>query len=240
MLQKKTGNYIITELNKLPDERHFNAFNMVFLRDLAEASGDVTYSNYVAKKMNDLFTKVTTHPNGNLSTDGQPGLTAAELVAAEEVIRGTSVWGIKPWDLYHWADLANDAGNSNYAMQVANGIKNYVEQVGYTDTAKEFELGLAATVLALKETGLNYSSPLSRLVQKQKSDGSFSDSPVQGTAYALMALKVAGHPGASQAVKYLTSTFGYSGLGGWKESDGVEYSEVTGEAAHALSKFISE
>lgn len=243
---KRTGDYIIAELNKLPEARHFNAFNMVFLGDLAEASGDTTYSNYVSKKMNDLFTKVTYWGSGakNISTDGNPGLTAEELVAAEEVIRGTTINGIKPWDLYHFVSLTKDAGNNDYAIKVATGIKNYLDQAGYNDTTNDYILGLAAGVIALKDAGMNETGYLETLIEKQLSDGHFetpdSDyitSKIASTGYSLMALKKVGRMSeAINASKYLTGN--QRADGGWLEGNNEEYSETTSEAAHGIGKLI--
>jgi hypothetical protein len=243
---KRTGNYIITELNKLPDERHFNAFNMVFLRDLAEASGDSTYSNYVAKKMNDLKTKVTYWGSGakNISTDGVAGLTAEELVAAEEVIRGTANNGIKQWDLYKFVGLAKDAGDNDYATKVAIGIKNYLDKAGYGDATNDYILGLAAGVIGLSDAGINYDPYLNTLIGKQFPDGHFetpdSDyvtSLIASTGYSLMALKKAGRISeAIKSSKYLTGS--QRADGGWLEGNNEEYSETTSEAGHGIAKLI--
>jgi hypothetical protein len=236
---KKTGDFIITELDKLPEAKHFNAFNMVFLKDLAEASGDITYSNYVTKKMNDLLTKVTYHTNGVISTDSIAGLTADELVVAEEIIRGTAIQGIKLWDLYHFVQLAKEEGNNAYATGVANGIENYLKQAGYNDTIGYYELGLAAGVMGLKNAGMDYSSYLEKLLARQNaSNGSFGENP-QPTAYALMALDAANSTDAKKlAALYLKDTFGYNNIDGWlNDASGsapYEISEVTSEAAQAL------
>lgn len=249
---KKAGNFIITELDKLPDARIFNAFNIKFLKDLAKASGDLTYSNYAAKKMNDLKTKVTYFGSGakNISTDGTDGLTAGELVAAEEqVIRNYHpVDGDIPWDLFYFVELAKDAGDITYATAVANGIKNYLDKSGFNDSANSYIMGLSAGIMALKEAGINYDSYLEKLVAEQNSsDGRFetpySDygtSKVTATAFALMALKETGHPGASAAVKYLANSIGYGApkINGWLEGDNLEYSEPDGEAGKALGLFI--
>ncbi len=249
---KVAGNYIITELNKLPEAQHFNAFNMVFLQDLADLSGDTTYSTFVSTKMNDLLTKVTYWKDSNgvshdISTDETPGLTAAELVAAENVIRGSAVQGIIPWDLFHFVQLAEEAGNNAYATEIANGIKIYVEDLDYVPTVSGYGLGLAAGVMGLKRAGLDYSSSLTRLLAEQKPDGHFEtpDYPnehIQPTAYALMALSYALEDTAStKAATYLLNNFGYPTptptFNGWLE-DGVEISEVTSEAVQAISSYI--
>lgn len=248
---KKAGNFIMNEISALPVQRHFNAFNMIFLNDLAQASGDTKYSEFVKTKMNDLFTKVTYFGAGaaNINPDGQPGLTAEELVAAEEVIRETNVNGIKPWDLYHFVELAKESGNNNYALQVANGIKAYLDDSRFDSTDNDYLLGLAGGIIALKNAGLNYSSYLEKLVAEQNSDGhfetpdsDFNTSKIAATAYALMALKEVGHPRAAQAVKYLADSIGYgSGIQGWLEGTGTkeaEISEPDGEAGKALGRFI--
>jgi hypothetical protein len=247
---KRAGNFIITEINKLPEARHFNAFNMKFLKDLAQASGDATYSNYVAKKMDDLKTKVTYFERDgvqtNINTDGQLGLSAAELVAAESIIRSDPLDGDNPWDLLYFVKLAKEAGDISYATAVANGIKNHLDKSGFNDTANSHIMGLSAGIMALKEAGINYTSYLEKLVAEQNSDGRFETpykdygtSKVTATAFALMALKEAGHPGASAAVKYLANSIGYgSGTKGWLEGDSLEYSEPNGEAGKALGLFI--
>jgi len=235
---KKTGDHIVAGVGALPAERHFNAFNMVFLNGLAEASGNTSYSDFVNTKMNDLFTKVTYWGAGavNINTDGIPGLTADELVAAEEVIRGTSIWGIKPWDLYHFVELAKKVGNNTFANGVADGIENYLNQPSYNDaSADSYELGLSGGIMGLKNAGKNYNTLLNKLVTKQKADGSFGACPVQDTAYSLMALDSVGRTlEAQKAADYLKDNFEYNGFNGWLESDGKEYSESTSEAAHGL------
>jgi len=236
---KKTGDYIILEINKLSDARHFNAFNMVFLKDLAEVSGDTIYSDFVTKKMNDLFTKVTNHTYGVISTDGVDGLTAEELVAAEDVIRGTAMDGIKSWDLYHFVELAKYVGNNVYATQIANGIKSQIENASYNDSISNFELGLAAGIIALKEVELSYNPSLERLIAKQNLDGSFgtiSDGQVQATSYSLIALTFSGNKN-NLGLSYLRNKFRYNELNGWKESDGKEYAEVNSEAIQAIFNY---
>jgi len=221
---------------------------MLFLNDLAKASGDTSYSDFVIKKMNDLQTKVTYYGSGaaNLSTDGNPGLTAAELVAAEDVIRGAGINGIKPWDLYHFVELAELVGKKNYSADIADKIKTQLDNSGFSKTTHNYIFGLAGGIMALKEAGIDYSSYLQKLVAEQNSDGHFEtpdvdtgNSRIGSTAYALMALKDAGHAGARDAVKYLANNSGYAGInGGWLEGNGKEYADPDGEAGKALGMFI--
>jgi hypothetical protein len=237
---EKTGNYLMTEIGLLPDEQLFNAFNIIFLQHLSDIGGNSTYADFAEGKMEDLVTTVSYWKDNSHPICGSDGCTAQELIDADEdVIRSWSTQpsGIVVWDMYHYVEAAQTVGENSFANNMSNVLDNYMSQTGFDDTIEYYELGLSGGILGLEKAGIDTSSYVTLLKAKQNTDGSFSDEPIQGTAYALMALKSVGETEAvSEAVSYLTDNFGYGDpqIDGWLEDDGVEYSEVTSEAVQAL------
>jgi len=236
---KKTGDYLITTIGTPSASQRQNAYSIVFLYHLATVSGSTNYSDEARA----IFTHVTTQSN-YWANCGSDGCTASELLDAYKGYRGatSSPQGVVAWDLAPFVEAAQLSGNSGFASAVAGVINDYLSDSTYSITTDDYELGLSAGINANKLVGTDYSSLVGNLVAKQNVNGGFS-SPnyplefAQSTAYALIALKEAGSASAAQAAAYLQSSFGYSGINGWRD-DGVENSEVTSEGAQALFDYI--
>ncbi|MFH1528476.1 MAG: hypothetical protein ABIG69_17870, partial [Bacteroidota bacterium] len=237
---KDAGDYLITEIgNPVSDSQRQNAFSIVFLYHLYDASGDVQYKNQADAILNHILYEENYWTNNNGDNCGTDGCEADELLDALKNYRSwsTDPTGIVVWDLYKFIEAAQIGGEASFANDMANELNTYLSQPGFDNTIEYYELGLSAGILGLGKAGLDYSSYLSDLLSKQNPDGSFGiTEPIQTTAYALMALKYAGETEAVEDVaSYLMANFGYSSYDGWLDN-GVEYSEVTSEAGQALSE----
>ncbi len=240
---KKAGDYIVG--TAISTTQRQNAFNIIFLHDLYSATGEAKYKNKADAIYNHLRQEEnywTVAPN-DFDVDGTTGLSAEELLAAYKNYRGAEVNpdGTVIWDLYNFIEAGKKAGDTAFVNDIANIIKNYLNQSNYTPTTKCYELGLGAGIIALKNAGADYSSYLNKLIAEQYPDGHFEnpdfpDEHIQPTAYCSEALNLTGKTSEmKKANTYLVDKHGYNGLSGWLE-DGTEYSEVNGEAADALAK----
>lgn len=243
---KKTGNYLINQITlPISSTQRQNAYNVVFLYHLSEVSGDVKYLN----RANDIMNHILNEVNYYCPDTVTPGCTALELVAGYKTYReftDINPAGIIVWDLAPYVEAAKTYGNNAFAQNIANEIKNYLDQSNYAGTNDDYELGLSAGIKALSLQSMDYSSYLTKLLAKQDPTNGYFASPnypnekVQSTAYAAMTLlKVNSDVNAKNAVDYLTIHFRYSTFDGWLE-DGVEYSEVTSEAAQAIFDYLDK
>jgi len=238
---KDAGDYILGF--PISDANRYNAFNILFLYHLTDASGDTQYSDHADSLMNHILHDENYWTNHNGNNCGTDGCEASELLEALKSYRaGTGdPSGIVVWDLHGFVEAAQRAGEPLFATDMANELDNYMSQAGFDNSIQYYELGLSGGIIALNNAGLDYSSYLTDLLAEQNIDGSFSGEPVQGTAYALMALSQVGETsGINSAESYLMNNFGYPGFDGWLESDAKEYSEVTSEAAQALFDYINQ
>lgn len=234
---KKTGDYLVN-IAITPTSKE-NSANILFLYHLKNASGNNTYKAKADAMMNHMLHE--TNGFSTFDTDGITGLSAQELLNATMNNRS---WagnpsGIVAWDLYQFVQDAQKYGDNAFAQDIASKVRSYIDQSGYNSSVTSYTLGLGAGIEASKDAGLNYTDYANKLIARQKADGSMNVDPineglVQTTAYALMALDKINSPEAKKAAQYLVDNFGYNGLKGWLETDGVEYSESTSEAAHAL------
>lgn len=216
-----------------------NAYNIVFLQDLATASGNTAYLT----KANAILTSVFTgdnkwaHVNGNNCSE-ETGCTPAQLVAAYANYRSSNR-GMVPWDIAPFVVAEVNAGNTSLAQAIEAAM--IADTANYNNSATNYEIGLTGKVIAAEAVNdPNLSSYVTELVSSQHDDGSFGlaeDGQVQVTSYALMALRAIGDSHATAAASYLnsTSTFGYSGIYGWKDTSGPEFAEGDSEAIHALT-----
>jgi hypothetical protein len=232
---KRAGDFIVgTAIS--PSQRQ-NAFNVVFLQDLAVASASSTYS----AKANDILTSIFTGDNYWVNNNGSncavTGCTADQLVAAYANYRSGNR-GLVPWDVMPFVSAEVSAGNMSLAQSIVDAI--VADTANYTNGAANYDLGLAGKVIAAAAVSdPNLSAYAAELASRQNGDGSFGlalDGQVQTTAYALRALTAAGGnaSAADGAATFIGLQFGYSGLDGWKDTDNTEYAETDSEAAHAL------
>ena len=237
------GDYLLSF--SISKNNRYNAFNMVFLYHLADLTGKIKYNNHADNLLNHVLYEENYWTNHNGNHCGMDGCTASELLNALKDFRG---WagdpsGIVVWDLFHFVEAAQRAGETSFSTDMANELDSYMSQSGYISTIQYYDLGLSAGVVALGNAGIDYSDHMAKLLVEQNPDGSFDNlgsEPIQTTAYALIALEYADeHDEGTAASEYLVNQFRYSNgdtYDGWLD-DGDEYSEVTSEAAQALYDF---
>ncbi len=232
---KKAADFIVTSIDS-SDPKNINGYNLVFLSKYASASGDSSYSSKASEYLNDMFTVANTRCTG---AAGCADVQA--LVDAYVAYRGASPVpnGVPAWDLVSFVEAAKLLGDSSKASEIATAISTYLSQPGYVNTVDSYDLGLASGVYAAALTSGGSSVFASMLASGDGSYGTVSDGKVQTTAYVLKALKKIGDSRSADAAAYLTSHFGYSGVDGWLETDGTEYSESTSEATEALGTLLS-
>jgi len=240
---KLAGDYLKSEIGVPSSTQKQNAFNVVFLYNLNKATNDVSYKDEADAIVNHLLHEDnywTTAPH-DFDNDGITGLNAEELLNVVKDYRKaySDPNGIVVYDLFHFIEAAKEAGETGFANDTGNIINNYLKQSSYNNTIDAYDLGLATGIMGLKNAGINYGSFLTKLIDNQNADGSFSECPIQDTAYGLMAFVCAGAEEAKKkASQYLADNFRYKDTGiqynGWLEGDGLEYSEVTSEAGQAL------
>ena len=239
----KTGDYLNNQIgNPVDISKTANPFNILYLYNLYKESGLNKYKEEADAIMNNTLNgdNYWAHHNGNhANDDGIIGCSAQELLEATKDYRGatSTTKGIVPWDLYKYVESGKNFGEDSFANDMANLLKQYVEQLGYVDGIDYYTLGLSGAITAMKGAGLDYSIALDKLKLKQSADGSFEDS-VQSTAYAVMALTAVGETNlAKKGIDYLfTKT---NSNGGVTETDGEEYAEVNSEFIQALFDYIN-
>jgi hypothetical protein len=240
---KKAGNYLKTHFG-LPGtidvSKRVNAFDIVFLYNLGQISGDSSYTDAANSLLNNVLTQNNywAHNLGSYCSSST-GCTAQNMYDAINNRRGGDM-GIMLWDLSPWVEAANLGGKTSWANDLKTIMNNHYSSLD--NTKDTYIIGLSGLILA---TGK--SEAITALISNQDSDGSW-DGWIQDTAYAIMALKKAGDTSGAvdKAGSYLVSHFGYTGtsgtITGWEEPDTpvVEYSEVTSEAAQALYDVFSD
>jgi len=232
---KDTGDYLIDHLfsgSSVDITKRVNAFDIVFLYNLGEASGDNDYTDAADDLLDNVLTddNYWAHHYGSFCSDST-GCTAQDMYDAINNRRGGDL-GIMIWDLSPWVTAAELGGENSWASDMKIIMDDqYTNLANYTGDYST--IGLSGLVLAKGN-----SDAVDDLINSQYPDGLW-DGWIQDTAYALMALKSADETDvAEDATDYLVSKFGYNGLDGWKEPGDEEYSEVTSEALQALFDFI--
>ncbi|MFH1527138.1 MAG: hypothetical protein ABIG69_10900, partial [Bacteroidota bacterium] len=232
---KKAGDYLKNYFGipgSIDISKRINAFDIVFLYNLGQVSGDISYTAEADALLGDTLTddNYWAHNYGSFC-DGS-GCTAQDMFDAISNRRGGNI-GIMLWDLSPWVKAAQLGGKFSWA----NDLKTIMNsEYSSLNSGPTYIIGLSGLILA---TG--NANAISDLLSEQDLDGSW-DGWIQDTAYALMALKSVGETEAVEsAASYLVSHFEYgSNIDGWKEFDGIEYSEVTSEAMQALSESYAQ
>lgn len=240
---KLTGDYLKSEIGVPSATQRQNAFNVIFLYNLNKVTDDASYKDEADAIINHVLYEDNywTYNNGNhAQDDGIAGCTATELGDALKDYRGANIVpnGIIVYDLFHFIEAAKEAGETTFANNMGTVINDYLSQSDYDDTIDAYDLGLATGIMGLKNAGLNYDSVLTKLEDRQHADGSFTECPIQDTAYALMAfVKARAEDAKNKAAQYLVDNFKYNDGGvdynGWLDAVD-EYSEVTSEGGQAL------
>lgn len=234
---KKAGDFIVGRA--ISPTQSQNAYNVVFLQDLATVSGVSTYST----KANDILTSVFTgdnlwaHDNGSFCS-ATTGCTPTQLVAAYANYRSSNR-GMVPWDIAPFVLAEIHAGNTSLAQEIEAAM--IVDTANYNNTATAYEIGLTSKVIAAAAVNdVNLSSYVTELVSSQHGDGSFGladDGQVQMTSYALRGLVAVGgnQSAVDAAATFLGLKFGLPyAFDGWKDTSGPEFAEGDSEAMHAL------
>jgi hypothetical protein len=245
---EKAGDYLVSESATIATNRQ-NAFNIVFLLNLGQVTGNTVYSNLGGTILNTILHADNYWSHNNGSNCIPDGCTPEQLLAAYKNYRGvlgsTDQWGIVPWDLMTFVEAAQMMGDTATAQAIEQQIVAYVTDPTYTSSIGSYALGLTGAIRAahIVSDTTNESSFAATLIATQGVSGEFgtaSDGQVQTTAYAVMALKAINDSHATDAANYLDLSFGYSTFDGWQDTDGNEYAEVDSEAAHALYQYFHQ
>ncbi|MES2007261.1 MAG: hypothetical protein V4436_04120, partial [Patescibacteria group bacterium] len=241
------GDYIVSGSATFATARQ-NAFNAVFLFDLATASGNSTYSTTATTLVNTVLHADNYWSHNAGSNCDANGCTPLQLLGAYENYRGfpgsTDQAGIVPWDLMAFVQATKASGDSATAAVIEQYIVAFVTDPAYTNSVGNYALGLSGALRAAQIVGDTASAStlttiLTGTVGPNGEYGTAPEGQVQTTAYALLALQSVGSSNATAAAHYLGQNFGYSALNGWKDTDGSEYAEIDSEAAHALASLMT-
>lgn len=184
----------------------------------------------------------------------------AQKVYNAAVVCRSTIPDLFYWDLAPLMEATIDAANTvsdsnqaitlrNNALALANLVANDQWGAGYfikSWSNADSRLGQASAIRILQladdmDFGVDYSakivSGVTALLTQQQTDGSFkwgSKKSIQSTAYAALALEMAGnHTDAQKAIDYIESQ--QLSNGGWYEEEGTdEYPEVNSEALRAI------
>ncbi|MEM3589395.1 MAG: hypothetical protein QXN33_00160 [Candidatus Bathyarchaeia archaeon] len=156
------------------------------------------------------------------------------LVSNKAIADFRSRYGGQPfgiWMYSAWIQALLDFGKTDMANQLADEI-----EATLTNSTAFYVLDRAAALMALKRVGNEtFVSIQAQLLLKNQTDAGYwqdSDSRVQATAYATLALFKAGYDSAVKKGADWLVTYQLSN-GGWLDFGG-EYSEVDSEAIMAL------
>ena len=230
---KNVGNYIVSV--PLSTSQRQNAYNIVFLYNLGQITGNSAYTNKANSIYNSIFNQQNYWSLNNGNFCGNNGCTPSQLIQADENYRSNFIDGIVPWDLVTYVEAAKDLGDTPTALAIQQGINSYLTSTNYVSTIPDYSLGLSAGIKADVLMEVNPSSLVASLLAAQNpSDNSFgtvADGQVQATSYAILALLKSGNS-ATNAVNYLLdSQLPSSGF------DSPENTEVTSEAIQAIYNY---
>jgi parallel beta-helix repeat protein len=216
-------------LMSLGSNRYHYQFDLEFLIEFAEISGDTSYKDFASAVWTWIKAKEPEFADGVT-------LYNWYYTARYPGSHGGAVWGTGDW-----AIVALELGDTAWAMDMANVIAdNYTkiltepdpcgfEYVGWGKALKAFQ-AVNPTAYAAEIADI-----VSILASRQQEDGSFTGW-VQDEAYVTMGLFSVGEVEmANKSAVWLVENQGYDTIiGGWKLPDGNEYSEVTSEAGQAI------
>jgi hypothetical protein len=226
-----------------PSTHKMRGPDIQFLVELSEATGTSTYADFAKTRWN--------------SAKEEFGLGSAKGFGQYIVGVRAGIPAIISWDinLYVQSMLAL---NRYYPGQNYNLQADTLAEVIYTsmfvapkdfDTTNtaltEYWLGFTGAIDAFASTGLHNAEKtalVNGLLASQQADGHFvgvgDGSNVQTTAYATLSLIKAGGniTAVTNAMNYLVVSQQLNG--GWLDNSGVENSEITSEAGHAMSKYV--
>ena len=229
---KKTGDYIISSIDA-SSPKNINAYNVLFLQKLADASGDTSYATKAGEYFGLVYSATPTTVCASGCND------TAGLMAGQKAKRGVTTIpdGIVLWDLTPYVEYATLVNDTTHAGEIEDAIVAVATDPAYVNTIANYDLGLAS---ALKSSSLVNDAPNAATISgilAADTDGSFgkiAEGKDQVTSYALRALKLASDSRADAAAAYLVNASGRIASGGWVDTDGSEYSEVDSEAVTAL------
>lgn len=232
---KKAGDFIVLTIDG-QTTKSINAYNVLFLKKLADASGITTYADKATEYFGMLYstTPATICATGCVDSAG--------IIAGQKANRS---WagnpnGVVLWDLVPYVEYAKLVGDNTHAQELADAIIAEANLETYVNTVTNYDLGLASALKAAALVGdtANVTSLSSKITSSDASFGTVADGKVQTTSYMARAFKLTSDSRLNDSVAYLVS--GAMSTGGWVETDGSEYSEVDSEAATALSVMLPQ
>jgi hypothetical protein len=226
---KTVADYLVS----LGSARYHYNFDLEFLIEFAEISGDTSYKNFAS----DVWTWIKAN-----RPEFADGVTLYNWYYNTRYpnSHGGAVWGTGDW-----AIAALKLGDTAWAVDMANVIAdNYTKIVLGTDPYGYEYVGWGKALKAFHAVNPaafanEIADIVSILTPLQQADGSFTGW-VQDEAYVIMGLVSVGEISmAEKAAEWLVENQGYDTIvGGWKLPDGKEYSEVTSEAGQAIFSVI--
>jgi hypothetical protein len=229
---------VADHLVSLGNETYHYQFDLEFLIEFAEISGDASYKDFASevwtwiKANRPEFADAVTLYNWYYTTR-YPGS------------HGGAVWGTGDW-----AIAALLLGDTEWAKNMTDVIAdNYTKILTEPDPLFEFQyVGWGKALLAFQTVDPTaYTTEIADIVSILKSDPTFGQNAdgsfsgwVQDEAYVTMGLVSVGEiEMANKSAVWLIENQGYDTIvGGWKLPDGKEYSEVTSEAGQAIFRVI--
>ncbi|MGQ9544894.1 MAG: right-handed parallel beta-helix repeat-containing protein, partial [Candidatus Bathycorpusculaceae bacterium] len=230
---KAVADYLVS----LGSEKYHMQFDLEFLIEFAEVSGNTSYKDFASAVWIWIKANMPQFENGTALynwyyTTRYPGS------------HGGTVWGTGDW-----AIAALELGDTDWATDMANVIAdNYTKILTEPDPYEFQYVGWGKALLAFQAVNPTaYADEIADIVDilasdstfGQKADGSFSGW-VQDEAYVTMGLVSVGETEmANKSAVWLIDNQGYDTIvGGWKLLDENEYSEVTSEAGQAIFRVI--
>ena len=206
------------------------SWDMKFLMRYATISGDTSYSDFATRYWT-WITDPTTTPRHELYEYGKQ----------EDFYQFYITYGVSPgyaiWDCADFGLAAHAMEDPTWAGQMAVVVHNHLPDITDADDCRFIGWGPALEFLnAVNPTMYvtDIASLKSTLITEQNTDGSWGDQcPVQDTAYVIMGLAAVGEDAAQRGASWLV--INQETNGGWKDTDGTEYSEVDSEAVQALA-----
>ena len=203
-------------------------FDYMFLVQFSEVSGRSEYKDYAIKAWNWQKTHIGRYADNNQSYLYNYFYT--NWVASHGIVIWNSVsYALGAYYLGDtaWAENMTKVIAANFTNIAADGF----QYIGWGHALKLFQ--------TIDPTGYatEIASAVNSLKTSQTYSGCWPGGWAQDAAYAVMGLAAVGETEAAEkGADWLVSTQGYGSIvGGWKEPDGNEYSEITSEAAQALA-----
>ena len=223
---QKVADYLTS--GPMPLHGHGFGPDYMFLVRFSEVSGRPEYKDYAIKAWNWQKANWGRYADGNQT-----------YLYNYFYNNWVSSHGIVIWNTAFYALAAYYLGDTEWAENMTKVIAANFTKItndGYQYIGWGNALRLFQTI-----DPVGYATEIESAVNSLKSSQTYSGcwpgGWTQDAAYAIMGLAAVGEmEAAEKGADWLVSTQGYNSIvGGWKQPDGKEYSEVTSEAAQALA-----